>query len=371
MFREAVASAWGTKVVSIASVLMVAGMVLAVLLTAGRTVGAQQGVIATLDDAGTRSIVVRAQQDAGLDASVLARLQGVSSIAWSGGFGAASDVVNAEVVGGEKVPLRPSFGIELSSIGVQGSGLPGVAYGSDAALHELGLESAAGAVVGADGAEYAIGGRIDVPDHLEFLEPLLILPSDRDIVLTSEAGSSAQMIRGEPLAILVVVAEEASSVSTLTETVRGLLDVDDPGSITVATSEQLAELRGLIDAQLSGAGQALVLAIFGLTAVLVAATLYALVMMRRRDFGRRRALGASRSLIAALVLTQVATLSVCGAIIGAAASFAALLASGDPQPPASYYCAIAVLAVVVALVAALVPAAAAATRDPARELRVP
>ena len=151
----------------------------------------------------------------------------------------------------------------------------------------------------------------------------------------------------------------------------GAADLFDAQLVTVETSANLAQLRQLIDAQLGGAGRALVLSIFGLTAVLVAAILYALVMMRRKDFGRRRALGASRGLIVALVLSQVAVLSSLGSILGAGVSFAALAASTDPQPPPSYYTAIMLLAAATAVLAAGAPATAAAFRDPARELRVP
>lgn len=111
--------------------------------------------------------------------------------------------------------------------------------------------------------------------------------------------------------------------------------------------------------------------IFAVTGVLVAAMLYGLVMMRRKDYGRRRALGATRALVMGLMLLQVGVLAIAGAAVGAGAAFVALALSGDPQPPAGYYAAIAVLAAALATGASIIPALAAATRDPVRELRVP
>lgn len=372
LLGEAVAAAWGTKVASIVTIVMVAGMVLAVLLTTGRTVGAQQGVVDTLDDAGTRSVVVRAQEGSGLDSSALARLGGVSSIAWLGGFGSAQDATNSLLPGGTKVAIRIAYGLDLTSLGITAPGLPGIAYASPLALEALGMRAAAGSVTTTDGIDVSIGGLLEVPDHLAFLEPLVLVPVEAEPApVLAAATTSSQVQRGEPLAILVAIAADASQVEAVRGTVQGVIDVHDPQSITLETSERLAQLRGLIDAQLGGASRALVLGIFALTAVLVAAILYALVMMRRKDFGRRRALGASRGLIVGLVLVQVGVLAVVGAVVGAVGSFVALAAGGDPQPPPDYFLAIGVLAACTAVVAAVLPAAAAAVRDPARELRVP
>jgi putative ABC transport system permease protein len=96
-----------------------------------------------------------------------------------------------------------------------------------------------------------------------------------------------------------------------------------------------------------------------------------LVTLRRKDFGRRRALGAPRSLIILLVLTQTAGLALTGVIIGSGVATVVLFAGGDPLPGIAFTGAIAVLAMAVSLGAALVPAIIASRRDPITELRVP
>jgi len=142
-------------------------------------------------------------------------------------------------------------------------------------------------------------------------------------------------------------------------------------SSRLTTSETLASLRALVQGQLGSYGRGLVVAIFTLTATLVAAILYSLVMMRRKDFGRRRALGATRALIVQLLLVQMAALSAVGVIVGSIASAIALALAGDPLPSVDFFAAVAILAMAVGLAAALLPAVAASRRDPLRELRVP
>jgi len=103
----------------------------------------------------------------------------------------------------------------------------------------------------------------------------------------------------------------------------------------------------------------------------MAVLLSGLVMMRRKDFGRRRALGASRGLIVALLLVQTAQLAVAGVVAGLIAACSVLLLSGDPVPTAEFSAALGVLAVAAATAAAAPPAVLASRRDPVRELRVP
>ncbi len=357
--REALATAWAQPVASIVTIVMVAGMCATVLLTTGRTVGAEQAVLGSIDSAGTRSIVVRADPAAGLDTSVLQRLANLDGIEWAGAFGAATDVQNAAFPGGTRVPVRLVWGDHLEAVGI-----PAVqpvqnrtAWASTKALEQLGMPDAVGGVTLTGGGDYAIAGRITVPDYLQFLEPVVMIPQTTDTPGT--------------VSVLVVIAERPDLVAPVSRAVQSVLAVNDITKVTLSTSESLATLRGLVEGQLGSFGRNLVIIIFALTAVLVAAILYGLVMLRRKDFGRRRALGASQTLIVTLLLTQIAALSGIGAIIGCAAAAIGLAATGDPLPGPDFFAGVALLAVTVGIVAALLPALAAARRDPLKELRVP
>lgn len=356
--RESFSSARAQRVASIVTIVMTAGMCLAVLLTTGRTVGAEDAVLRSIDSAGTRSIIVRAEAAAGLDSSVLDRIGHLEGVEWAGAFGPATDVTATAIAGGTRVPVRTAFGAHLDSLGIGTSIESGrTAWASELALQELGLVQGAGGVTTETGDAFAIVGKLDVPDYLAFLEPAVFVPQTGD--------------EPEDVAIVVVVAERPDLVDPVAAAVLSVLAVDDPTAVTVETSAALAQVRAAVQGQLGQFGRALILIILGLTGVLVAAILFGLVMLRRRDYGRRRALGATKGLIVAIVLIQTAIPALVGSCLGTFAALAALAALRDPLPNWDFSLAVALMATGVAVVAAGLPAVIAAQRDPLRELRVP
>lgn len=119
--------------------------------------------------------------------------------------------------------------------------------------------------------------------------------------------------------------------------------------------------------------------VLGLTALLLAcAAVYGLlgctVSRQRKEIGVRLALGAKRSAVLGLVLSQSLVLAAVGSVAGLAASFAlggfvrTLLFQIEPSNPAALGTAVLV-AVVALLGAALLPARRAATVDPIAALR--
>lgn len=361
LLREAAATARSQPVASALTVLMVAGMVLAVMLTTGRTVAAEQEVLGSIDAVGTRSITVRAEEAAGVTSDVIDRVGRIDGIEWVGAFSMAVDATNTANRDGIRVPLRHAYGPHLELLGVPArSPLPGqLAYAAPGALDQLGLVDAVGAItLTTTGAQYAVAGRLDAPDFLAGLQPLMIVPRP------DATGA-------EPVSVIVVIAERPDLVSPVSAAVLSVLAPTDPSKVSVQTSETLATLRALVEGQLGSFSRGLVLALLGLTGALVAMLLYGLVMMRRKDYGRRRALGATRGLIVALLLTQTALLAATGVVVGVSAATVVLLTLRDPLPGIAFAGALGILAVVTALLAALVPALVASRREPIRELRVP
>ncbi|MCM3658582.1 lipoprotein ABC transporter permease [Agromyces mediolanus] len=304
---------------------------------------------------------MRAEVGAGLDTSMLRRLETLDGIAWYGGFGPASDVWNAAFPGGNPVAIRMAYGPDWSDAGVPaGATDGGSAYASPEALAELGMSHAFGRLTGAGGQGFTVAGHVDTPAHLDFLQPLLIAPQgipDRD--------------RETELSLLVVVAERPDLVAPVADAITAMLAADDPGKVTVETSEELATLRAMVEGQLGSFGQALTAGIFGITGALTAAILYGIVMMRRKDYGRRRALGASQRLIVSLLLVQTLILALTGAFLGTCVSILVLGLSSDPLPPTTYLFSVGILSVAVAVLASLIPAIVASRREPIAELRVP
>jgi putative ABC transport system permease protein len=358
--REAIASAVSQPVASVVTVLVVIGMVLTVMLTTGRTVGAEQRVLGSIDDAGTRAIQVRAETGAGLTSDVLDRIATVEGIEWAAAFSSAVDATNAAVPDGARVPVRLAYGTHLGRLGIpDNSPLPGdLAYASPAALDHLGLPDIAGSVTTTTGTNFAVAGTIITPDFLASFEPVVLAPQP------DATGD-------ETVNVLLVIAERPDLVTPISNAVFSVLAVDDPTKISVQTSESLAQLRAIVQSQLGAFSRGLVLVTLAVTGLLVAVILYALVMMRRKDFGRRRALGATRGLIVGLLMTQTVLLTVLGVALGLAAAAIALAVTGDPLPGPAFMAALAVLTIITAAVAALLPAVVASRREPIRELRVP
>jgi putative ABC transport system permease protein len=374
LVRESLATAWAQPVASVVTIVIVAGMCATVLLTTGRTVGAEQSVLGSIDSAGTRSIVIRAEADAGLDASVLDRLANLDGIEWAGAFGPATDATNAAVPDGTKVPIRLAWGTDLQQLGI-----PAVqpvvnrtAWASTVSLEQLGMPDSIGGVITGPGDDYAVAGSLTTPDYLRFLEPLIVVPQNvvpQDAVPQDAVPHDAAA--PAPVSVLVVVASRPDLVAPVSQAVQSVLAVDDPTKVKLSTSEQLAALRALIEGQLGSFGRNLVIIVFAITALLVAAILYGLVMLRRKDFGRRRALGASQGLIIGLLLVQVAALASVGTLLGSIGATIGLTASGDPLPGIDFIVSVCILATAVSVIAAIIPALAAARRDPLTELRVP
>lgn len=365
LLREAIASARGQPVASLLTVAMVAGMCTAVLLTTGRTVAAEQAVLAELDAAGTRTVVVRAHETSGLTTDVLPHLDAVVGVESVTAFGPVVDARNAAVPNGPAVPMRHLYGglpgQPTRSVGAGASPVVGdpPALATAAANRTLGFTDGTGGLRTDDGAGVTVVGEVTLPDHLAFLDPLVVIPAS--------GGESSP----DPITLLVVVAASPPEVAAVEATVRGLLPEVADGSVTVETAARLAAIRAAVSGELGTHGRSTVLGILAVTALLVAVNLAALVTMRRKDFGRRRALGALRSLIVALLLTQVGLLATVGAGLGTVASLGWLRITGSPLPGASFTAALLVAATLTAAAAAVPPALFAAWRDPLHELRVP
>lgn len=354
MIREVVAAARSQPVASILTLLLVAGMCLAVLLTAGRTVGAREAVLGSIDDASSRQLVILADSTAGLSSGVVERIRGHAMVESVFGLGPATDVRNAAFEGGGRVAVRT-----LYQDAGNGLGLPWTQdlILSPRALADLSFILPVGSTQDDDGIIRGVGGVLPSISALEPFEPLAL-------EVHPTTGN-------EDLSLLVVTAHSVGEVEPVEIFVRSVLDAQDNSGLSVRSSPAIAELRNTIEGQLGSFGAGLVAAILLTTGLLVAAVLYGLVMLRRKDYGRRRALGATRGLIIVLVLGQVLYLGIVGALTGTVAASAALAFSGDPLPPLPYLAAVDILAVTTALLAAVLPAVSAAGRDPLHELRVP
>lgn len=363
LIRRADAMNRSQPVITIVTILMVCGMMIAVLLTTGRTVGAEKSVVSTLDDVGTKSLTIYAEPDAGLTTKSLENIQRVEGVEWFAAFGPVQDGYSTLSPSGGPVAVRQFWGMSIPGIPEYHQRSDGQleGYAARDAVQQMRLEAAIGGAQLTDGRVYSLMGSFIPPENLGHLGSSVLVPAPAE----DHEG------RHQTVSMMTVVAEDPGYIGALNDAIPAVLEVTDPQFIRVETSQQMAQLRSAVQGQLGQFGRFLVLAILGLTGLLTAVILSGLMMLRRKDFGRRRALGASRWMILTLVLCQFTELSVIGSLVGTLIGGGALWLLGDPLPDWSFFLALSILAIITSLLAALIPAMIASRRDPLRELRVP
>lgn len=357
--QEAVLTARSSPGVIVTVGAVVACMSAAVLLTAGRAAALERDVLATVDDAGTRTLVLASNRtDGGLGPSVVDRIDNLDGVEWVIGFGVARDVTNAGLDNGRPVASRTVYGTWPDDLAVSfGESRPGAALVTAASAELLGLASASGAVR-LDGTLVPVTGQVAASGVLAPLANFVVRVPDPEEV-------------PDPVTLVYIVAESAAYVHPLADSVLAVSGEADRDTVSVATSDRLVELQDAVSGRLSGFSRQLATGALAAGLVLVALSMMMMSNARRRDFGRRRALGASRPALVAVVALTALVPGLSGTVLGSAVGLVALALRGDPQPGASFVTASTVLIVMVVVAGALPGALIAAWRDPATVLRVP
>jgi putative ABC transport system permease protein len=340
---------------------LIVGAVCGVILsTTGQTVQAEQQVLSRIDEAGTRSVTITDTNGAaGIRPDAVSRISRISGVEWVIGLGPAQDVRAAGIPAGNPTAVRALYGnlpdVITSDRWDQNSGT--VLIGP-VAQRTLGLEVPAGGVTTGDGADLAVVGGFIAGDPLGFL--------NRSALTVADPAGPDPVVRS--IHILAVSPEDVAKTA---EAALLMLDAADPTSIGVETSATLAGIRAAVQGELGEYGRQLVTLILAVGLILVALNLYGSVTVRRRDFGRRRALGASRTTIITLITTQTMVVALIGATLGTLIGGALVWRWTNTPPDLPFSVAIATLAILTAALAAIPPALIAAYRDPVRILRVP
>jgi putative ABC transport system permease protein len=363
-FGGLVSEAWRVVLASPVSsailFLLTAGVCAFVLGTTGQTVQAEQSVLARIDDAGTRLITVTdSDGTARIPASAVDRIGRVSSVDWVIGVGTVQDGVNSAVGdGGNRIPVRDLWGALPDGFVVNGRvPRPGEGLIGNEAVGEAGLEGPLGSLDVGQGQVAIVGGFVAAPG-LEFLSSGVIVQpdvDDRDALLRS----------------VHVLASSASQVGVVTQSVLSVIGAADPLALGLQTSQVLADVRIAVAGQLGSFSRNLVLVALGVSLVLVGLVVYGSVTLRRQDFGRRRALGARRSDVVALVGAQSGLVALLGVSLGVVAGSLAVWRLTGQLPDVPFTLAVGALVLLAVLVASIPPALVAAFRDPVRVLRVP
>jgi len=341
------------------SMLVVAGVTAAILATTGQTVASERRVLAEINSPAARLLVFADDEGrAGLDASSMPALSQIDGIEWAVGLGRAFDVTNAAVPSGPPVPARKIYGewpttLQASAYRTE---LPGDALVGPGAATRLGFLQPIGGIRAADFDAPVVGAFIAS-------EPLVDLGASVLI--------HAEPVRGAELRSVLLSVENVRDLDAVTRAARAILVAEDTTHLSVRTSAELATLQEVIGSQLAETSRQLLWVVLAAGMVLITATQFGAISQRARDYGRRRALGSTRTGILVHVLLQVGLCSIFGATLGTGAGLLLDWQVAGALPGVAFTAAVATLSIISPLLAAIPPALRAAYRDPVRILRVP
>lgn len=363
MTRAVLVEAWriarAQPVATAITSLLVATVVVTVLLTTGRVALTERDVIERFEQAGARTVVFTDNRGtAGLTGASVDRVAALSGVEWVIGLGPAQDGTNAALgAAGAPVAVRSIHGRLEPIIRIDGHDPTGVhAAAGSGALRTLGLPIPAGGILLDDGNTAAIIARLDADPPVEFLaDTVVVRPTDPS----------------EDVRVVYAVVRNPTTIEQTAAAALAVLDPVDPTALAVATPTELADLRSVVTGDIGDLSRRLLLIVLAIGLSLVTTVTYATTALRRRDFGRRRALGATRSLIVALVAATTTIGACAGAVAGTIFAIVYEAASNNPLPNSTFTLATAVLVVTTSALASVPPAVAAANRDPVRILRIP
>ncbi|MCL2595453.1 MAG: hypothetical protein FWD83_08045 [Promicromonosporaceae bacterium] len=366
VIREAINSAnrrpWRTLTVGLAVLVMC----LSVFITTGQSVGVERRVREQMESESARLISITWRvMDGGIDPSAVERINTLTGVEWALGRSPALDLTNYGLHGGNPCPAVAVVGeLPPQAIGVTTgrAALAGEAMVTAAAANCLGLMQPAGTVTPASARQtvvtepvFAVVGGLDVGEALAQIANFTFLRTNEPVSLVE----------------IFIQADEARNIPAITEAALRLTGVPDLIDLSVTSSEAMLELNAILERELAANSRiiaAVVLAAgMGFTGLALALSVGA----QRRDFGRRRALGASRSLLMSLVLLEGAIPALLGAIAGTSIGIITLALLHDVTPDLAFALSVPALALIAVLIASIPAALTAAYRDPVAILRVP
>ncbi len=357
--RESAAAAMAHRASTIIMITLTFATTLAVFLTAGRSVAVEADVLARIDDAGPRLVTVQVLEPApGVDQAGLERLSRATGVEWVLGLGTARDTHNAAIPGGANVatrslltPMPPTVEMAMGR-----APAPGEVIVSASARQSLGLRVASG-TIDDQGRLLPVVGEYRMSEDLADLQRLALVGSAPDST--------------ERATLVYLLAESTGSVPVVTAQVQALSGLAASDGVSVSTSDELLVVQEAVGGELSRFGRTMALGSLAAGLVLMALAITLALSSRRRDHGRRRALGASRSAIIVLAVLEVLTCVAVGAVLGAVVGSCLVQRLTGTMPRLDFLVAVPVLVLIIGGVAAVVPATMASLRDPVRILRVP
>jgi len=343
------------KAPTITVAVLVGAMCATPLVTVGRTEAAQVQIAERLEAAGSRHLRITDVNSIGfMTPSVVATAGGFDSVQVAIGIGSPIDVAPAHLgMGGTKVTAWPLVGDLGGAVDLVQGRWPqaGEAIVSATAQQMLGLDHPVGVVEDRSGSQFAVVGSYAAESPFEQFAEGVIIVDDRVAVRS-----------------LDIITTTAATAPPTQVAVLALLARPDPSDLNVESPETLAQIQASVTSDVGNYGRGLLLLVLAGGSALVAVVALADVLLRRKDLGRRRALGATRALLVVLVVARTGLAGLGGALLATGITSAAMSRTGD-IPALDFTAGTVILAVLTAAVAAVPPAILAAFQDPVRVLR--
>ncbi|HRN30445.1 MAG TPA: hypothetical protein PK890_12200, partial [Terrimesophilobacter sp.] len=293
--REAARNARAHRATTIMLILVTVAMTTTTFLTAGRAAAAEQEVLRSVDDAGPRLIEVTITEPSpGVTTATLNRFTKINNVEWVLGLGPARDVRSSATGARINVaardllsPLPPEVSINPGRTPRAGEAIIGVQT-----QQRLQLLHPSGALLDA-GIPRSVVGAFSASGSIENLDRLVLIQPD-----TAATTTYATLI--------YLLADDAGNVDAIVRQIRALAAINPADSLAVQTSPELVELAAVLAGEIGGLSRQLAIGAILVGIILVALTMTLALNARRKDFGRRRALGASRSALIGLTLLEAA-----------------------------------------------------------------
>jgi putative ABC transport system permease protein len=361
LVREGVAHARQDRRFTVALALVVALVVAVVLATAGRNAATERSVVDSIETLGARTVVLTdSDRRATIDSASISNLLEIDGVTWVFGMGPAHAGHNAGLPTQGSVTTRSLVG-QLPSVVEVSTGRapesPGEAVVGREAAAALGLVDVSGAVA-ADGMQLGVVGQMRAEGMLAFLDETVLY----------RAEPAAQ----EPVVQIYLNVEDPAYAQAIGDEAVARLVAERPESVTVEVSSSVIQLSAVVSGDLGESSRQVMAIVLLVGLAITTVVTLAMTSNQRRNFGRMRALGASRTALVVIVLVHVAVAAAAGAVLGSAVGLAIVAATMDGVLPAwTFVVGVGLDALLIALVGAALPAVAAARRDPISILRVP
>jgi putative ABC transport system permease protein len=355
---EAWSTARASRAYSILFGLIAFVVVFVVILLSAQAAAQRASVAATFERPELRTVSITDEQ--GLDVipwSMADRATGVVGVEMAWVLGPAFDVSNGALPEAGRVSARMFAGEwrdgPLRILTGRAPVGESEALIDRASAARLGFDDSGGWTEGPHGEQWVVVG---VYEPLHGKAPSTLLVPFRP---TSAAQS------------LHFTAASLPRVEATTNVMTNLTEASGPGQLTVERSADAGDLQDAVSSAVNRYGAMIVLTVMATSLLSLAFLSILMVHSRRQEFGRRRALGATRGAIVALVVVQGGIVVALGSLAGSVAGVALAWLRFDTLMPWGVLVMLVVTTVCGSALAQIPSAVTAGLRDPVRVLRTP